>query len=115
MGIRPSSRKNGSSGGYVLPASCLDMPSGYPGTGSRVRSGASSMADQNDQSLSGMVGQSNSGQSDYEITENADGSANIVEKKSGESEQSKAFYRNLALELSEGERQTIATSLLELI
>jgi len=73
------------------------------------------MADQNDQSLSGMVGQSNSGQSDYEITENADGSANIVEKKSGESEQSKAFYRNLALELSEGERQTIATSLLELI
>lgn len=73
------------------------------------------MADPNDQTLSGMLDEDNTGQSDYEVTENPDGSASITEKKSGESEQSKDFYRNLANDLSPEERNTISTSLLELI
>lgn len=73
------------------------------------------MADPNDQTLSGMVDQANTGESDYEITENPDGSASIVQKKSGESPRAKDFYRNLALDLSPEERFTISTSLLELI
>jgi hypothetical protein len=67
------------------------------------------------ETLSGMQGQTNSGQSDYEVTENPDGSASLTEKKSGESPRSKEFYRNLAEELDPEERQTIARSLIELI
>jgi hypothetical protein len=62
-----------------------------------------------------MVDQTNTGESDYEITENPDGSASLVEKKSGESEESKDFYRNLAKELTEEERALISTTLVELI
>lgn len=71
--------------------------------------------DPNDETLSSMVGEDNTGQSDYEVTENPDGSASITQKKSGESQTSKDFYRNLALDLTEDERQKISTSLLELI
>lgn len=64
--------------------------------------------------LSGMVGQSNGGTSDFKVTENPDGSAD-VELPPDERPPNKDFYRNLAEDLADDDLQAISKSLLELI
>lgn len=63
--------------------------------------------------LSELVGQPNSGESDMDVTENEDGSATITPKAPPEG--SSDFYRNLAPDLDPVDLGKIAVSLIELI
>lgn len=63
--------------------------------------------------LSGMNDQSNTGESDMEVTENQDGSATITRKPKPQGDSD--FYRNLAPDMDPQELDTISVSLLELI
>lgn len=63
--------------------------------------------------LSELVDQPNSGESDMEVTENDDGSATITPKAPPEG--SDDFYRNLADDISPAELATISVSLIDLI
>lgn len=63
--------------------------------------------------LSEMVDQPNSGESDMEVTENEDGSATITPKEPPEG--SSEFYRNLAPELDAQDLNKIGVCLVELI
>lgn len=71
------------------------------------------MAENNEQ-LAGMVDQSGGAESDFQVSENSDGSADIIGQKP-QPAPNRDFYRNLAEDLLPDELELISKNLLELI